>query len=201
MIKKRGQFFILAALIIAIVLVGLVSVKNRVELSKDPENFYDLSEEIKYETDSVIDYGIFQGGGEDNLNDFINLSVINLEERDPDTELIILYGDKDSLTYESSSSEDFIIKAGGKENTIEGTEKEVTSNVELDLGDGRTINKVIKQRKKDVLPISGTGQTEGSDEVTINLNGIDYDFDVREGKNFYMIMRKKVGEEVLIDVR
>ena len=56
--NKKGEFFILTAVIISAVLVSLAVVKNEVISNSEPASFYDLTYEIKQESASVIDYGI-----------------------------------------------------------------------------------------------------------------------------------------------
>jgi len=58
-VKKRGQVFLIAALITIAVLAGLVTIYNRASSSVEDVTVFDLSEEIILEASQVIDSGIF----------------------------------------------------------------------------------------------------------------------------------------------
>ena len=57
--NKRGQFFLIAALIASSLLFGLTSVINSARGSAEDKAFYGLSDEIDFETKRVLDYGAY----------------------------------------------------------------------------------------------------------------------------------------------
>ncbi|GAG25445.1 unnamed protein product, partial [marine sediment metagenome] len=60
--NKRGQFFIITGLIVAVIIAGLASMANYVVTQPEPVKFYDLSEDYEADTFKVVDYGVFSGG-------------------------------------------------------------------------------------------------------------------------------------------
>lgn len=58
--KKRGQFYLITALIIIILIMGLIVVFNYSKRPKTP-NIYELGEELKIESGKVLDYGAVTG--------------------------------------------------------------------------------------------------------------------------------------------
>ena len=91
--NKRGQIFIIAALIIVGIILGISAVSISTRFEKEDVKVFDLSEEIDLEGKRVVDHGIFTGGD-------ISEKIINLTEfyvRTTDSEIIILYGTKGRL--------------------------------------------------------------------------------------------------------
>ena len=71
--NKRGQFYLLAAFVIVVVLISLASVKNTV-INKDTgtaEKVYDLAEELNFESARVIDYGVVNYEDQKEINELI----------------------------------------------------------------------------------------------------------------------------------
>ena len=56
---KKAQFYIIAAVIIAIILLGLFATKNYIRVKPKDVKFYDLSKELNLESGYVIDHGIY----------------------------------------------------------------------------------------------------------------------------------------------
>ena len=55
----RGQFFLLAAVIISVVVISFGVSSNVAKGNREPEDFYDFSYEMKREVGAVIDYEIY----------------------------------------------------------------------------------------------------------------------------------------------
>src|SRR3989344_2736787 len=55
--NKRGQFFLIAAVVIAGILIGLGAVYVSLSSQKEDRIVYDLTKEISYEASRVIDKG------------------------------------------------------------------------------------------------------------------------------------------------
>ena len=87
--KKRGQFFILAAVLIASIVFSLSIAKNLLIGSEKPEDFYVMGEQLDREIKAVLDYQLISGQG--NISEFINSSMSYFNETKPYTEIIFLY--------------------------------------------------------------------------------------------------------------
>ena len=66
--NKRGQVFLMAAIIIVGVILGVSTISTEAEIGNSGEAFYDLSEEVGFETKRVLDYGVFNSK---NLGDLL----------------------------------------------------------------------------------------------------------------------------------
>ena len=95
---KSGQFYLIAAIILASVIIGISTVSNYSKKSKSFE-VYDLKEELHIESGNVIDYGISKGYSQiemyELLNDFTQ-AYIDSESNDKD--LYFVFGDEDNMT-------------------------------------------------------------------------------------------------------
>ncbi|MEM3116752.1 MAG: hypothetical protein QXD63_02375 [Candidatus Pacearchaeota archaeon] len=96
-LNKGGQFYLIAAVIIAGVIIGLTTISNY-SIIEPNIKIYDLKEEIKTESRYVFDYGLNQ-----NMNDlqlyglitnFVNYYVDYL----PDKDLYFIFGSKTNLS-------------------------------------------------------------------------------------------------------
>ena len=66
--NKRGQFYIVAALIIVLAIIGLTSTTTYAYTKSNTNTIYKLSSELKQESIQIIDYGIYNN---QDLNQFI----------------------------------------------------------------------------------------------------------------------------------
>ncbi len=61
---KKGQFFLIAALIIVTILLSFMTTKSGIKVSKEKYKIYDLGEELNLETADTIDHGIYTSPAE-----------------------------------------------------------------------------------------------------------------------------------------
>lgn len=57
--KKRGQFYLVAALVIIGLVIGLSAVYNTIKVSQEDKTIYFLYEEVNTESSRVIDQGVY----------------------------------------------------------------------------------------------------------------------------------------------
>lgn len=96
-LSKRGQFFILSAVIIASIIVSLASVKNYVATGDAPKKFYYYSQQLEEETGAVVDFALYNDPSgsntqvKNNLNNFLQYGVGKTLEAYPDMEIFSCY--------------------------------------------------------------------------------------------------------------
>ena len=169
---KRGQVFLVAALIIIGVVISLIKISNRGIARDEPEAFFDLSDEIGFETKRVLDYGVINGVGDvDNLaKNLLNNYSENIAKND----VAFIYGDLDT----GSISAYFYGSATVTAVTLYG------SYQKLSLFSGGRVD----------VKYSGN-------QATILLNGVDYVFDLRKGQNFYFVISREEDGEKFVSVK
>ena len=99
--NKKGQFYIVAAIIIVLVLAGIASVKSYAIVSPEPRAIQDLGSELKEETSRVVDYGIYNAGEDlslllDNFTDTEYAPYFL--QKTSDTGIVFVYGNQTDLS-------------------------------------------------------------------------------------------------------
>lgn len=141
--NKRGQFYLIAAIIVVAILIGFISLKNYSN-KEEVLKVSSLSEQLKIEGEKVLDYD--KRNSPDKFEDFAK-SYSDYA------------GDKIDIYY------------------ILGT----TSNMEVySFVNGVKTDKTFSQ--------------DGSD-LSVEINGTTYDFELENGNNFHFIMIEKKGGE------
>ena len=92
---KRGQFYLIAAVIIILVILGLVGMKNYISVKKEPTKFQDFSDMLGLEGRYAIEYGEYNKNDTTAITqDIIKLSSDYMDKNyNEDFVLYIVYGD------------------------------------------------------------------------------------------------------------
>jgi len=173
--EKKGQFYLIAAVIIVGIIISLSAITNYIVIRSEPSNFYDLSTELNEEGTRVVDYGIYNGEEtQTKVEDFLNNYFVEyLKEKEKDTELAFVYGDATALKITTFTSE-------------------VTGEVSLNFGSGNVL--VIPAASK----YAGVTTTEENPGETVNVKILNntYQFNLKKGENFFFVLsRNAEGEE------
>lgn len=178
--NKKGQFYLLAAIVIMALILGYVGVSNYIS-KKEATKVYDVKEELNIEGNNVLEFGILKGDeiklttttgeiftGEDAIiQHFITLYTSYLEGVGENINLYYIFGNKNEI-----KAYKIIDVSSGSLN--------------LDLGGGTVLkNDVIK---KSVEALEGNQYTTSNGEVIVSIEGNNYPFDLKEGENFYFIV-------------
>jgi hypothetical protein len=185
MSNKRGQFFLLAAVIISVVVMGFGVKVNQVTFVEEPKNFYDFSYEVKREVGEVIDYDVYTDfDGSADLDKFVELMSEDIKERSPDSNFLFIYGDDNNISlrsYEGSSvADDKRGFAEGSKVCLRGFCKEITSDLDYKVN---------------------YDFDDSDDEIVVEMNDNNYTFPVSESRQVLFIIQKNVGEESYVSVR
>ena len=97
MFNKRGQFFLIAALVISGILISFATFYTTSQSPKDDTSLYDLSSEINYENAQVIDQGVFTESTQDQINNRVSNLTNYYALKNPTTDFTILVGANDQI--------------------------------------------------------------------------------------------------------
>ena len=170
--KKRGQMYLITALIIAALIISLGAIYNYARSSKEDATIFDLSKEIDYETSRVIDRGIFK-------QENINQQVENISEYyanlNPRSELITVFGNfTQVVAYHYKLDE--------------------TGRICIQTGACSGIT-IFKKIKEPLAPI----RDPNTGIITIMLaEGTEYKFELKSGQNFYIVLIKENDSEKFV---
>lgn len=104
--SKKGQIFIIAAIIIIVVLISLAGISNKSYFTKTPEKFYDLSNNLQLEGYNLYDYGKYnKKDAKEIINNFTEVFSNYIQATGENTEFMVIQGNNRNVTwttYESS---------------------------------------------------------------------------------------------------
>lgn len=163
--NKRGQFYIIAAIVIIVAVFGIASVTNYVVTKPNNERQVELSKELNLESEAVINYGIFNGSDLDPLLTNFTGQYASYLSSETDSDIYFIYGDTKNIYYYAYIRNE-------------------TGGVDLNLGD-TPIN----------IPIHGNVAYKNITEITgeiikISVAGKDYEFKLNEGQNYFFLLQK-----------
>lgn len=174
---KKGQFFIIAALVLVSVIIGLTTIYNSITIDKEDSTVYDLSAEINFEAAQALDQGTFGEGVQ--IDDSIARLTQFYKESNPEQDIIVIYGNETILK---------IISYVTRE----------TGEVTLDLG-GSTVVIHTDGVRQDGDPLEESLCVENFCKSSVNLilsNDATYSFNLRPGQYFYVVLTKDSGDEI-----
>lgn len=165
---KRGQFYLIAAIVVAVVIIGVAVVSNYVK-KESGINLSDLKEEIKTESSYVMDYALVNELGQsafDNL--LINFTETYTDYFKREKSHYFIFGDEDEITVSGYQKEgrtvylnDALVTSSGGDFT-KSIDPE-TQNITLKIDDN-SYSFPISEGKNFYFVIS---QSIGNEEHTI----------------------------------
>jgi len=174
--NKRGQFYLVAAVIIIMVLIGVASVKTYAIIRSEPRQIQDIGSELNEEGSRIVDYGIYNPGELDNV-----LNTFNVEyapyflKKTEASNIVFIYGDKTDLKgvrYSEAST-------GGVSATIGGAS---TTWASVNINVERT-----------------TITDEGDNQISVTILEKNFDFDLKDNEMFYFVVAQERDDEIYIE--
>ena len=171
--SKKGQFYLLAALIIVVLIAGFATINNYAK-KRGIVKLYDVGDELNIESSKVLDYGVSSTA---DLNDVIDdfTSSYNTYAGE-DREIYFIFGDQDTVSL--ITSED--VETGNIHLTG-------VSNIGIEIR-GQQLNRIYYE------PICDDDLCK----IGLNISNDLYDFELKPGENFYFILSQVVGDEQLV---
>lgn len=176
--KKRstkGQFYLLAAVIIVSMIVGFIAISNYSKQSSSIK-LYDLGKELEIESVRVLDYGIYNTFDEKQMANLLQGFIELYSDYGGEVEKIIfIFGNTNNITvmgYQDLKDETILVEIG-----------EISASLILTQGE----------------TASETYELSGSSTVIIVIEGVLYKFELNPGENFYFIIAQEIeGEEYVV---
>jgi hypothetical protein len=173
--NKKGQFYIIAAIIIVLILAGIASIKTYAMVLPEPRVIKDLGSELQEETSKIVDYGIYN-------SELTTLDVVLKDftsdrfapyflKKTSDTGIVFIYGNKDNLT------------------AVQYLESN-TGTISATIGTGTTNWNAVGSyaNTTSITELSG-------DKISVIILEKSFEFDLKENEMFYfVIIQEKEGE-------
>lgn len=200
--NKRGQFFLLAAVILSSILVTLTSTVNYARVSKEPKQFYDLSNDIKMEGAEVLNYGVYNHTS-NAIGDFSSKLGDYLADSNPDTELFLIYGNASEIVIENYAKDDLEASISGNLANTRGCQKALAGSISISVGGSSFLTSEASATARDYygrcisrIPISAT-----DNNLEVKISNQVYNFSLGKDQKFLLITRKKIGNETYINLK
>ncbi len=180
---KRGQFYILTAIIFVVIIMGF-SVVSNYSKKKDYVRLYDIREELGIESGKVIDYGTYNELNENEMSNLVSDFATKYSEYAGEgRNLYFVYGNKNKvnvLSYEEMTFGKLTIDMGKRSRSSR-----------------ETGGKEFKKEEEE-FPEKEKGEHR-SDKVDVELGGKKYEFELKSGENFYFIVSQEIdGEKYVV---
>lgn len=169
--NKKGQFFLIAAVIIVGVVITLAAINISTTTPKEDATIYDLSKEINYESNQLIDKGVYLN--EDSEYKILSLAR-NYSNANPDTDMLIIFGNQNEI-----SGVEF------KNNPSGFTGVSASGSPIGDLQFTKTETQFTPEKQGNLVTILLEDQS-------------DITFELSQGESFYIVLQREVGEERLV---
>ena len=185
--KKRGiykdktaQFYLIAAIIIVVMIIGLSTVSNYIITREEPVKFYDLSENFDLESSYVVDYGMAQ---------------------EEDIPLLVNNWTETIASYAEGEINDFVVIQGDETGATATTyTTQETGGVTVVYGENTYTFLGNADYVPETQPLTPTTTEQGTN-VQVSLLGNNYNFKMKKGQNFFFVITKKTKEETHIKTR
>lgn len=168
--NKFGQFYLAAAIVIIVVIVGFAAVQNYTQ-KQSSIKLYDVKDELGIEGGKVLDFGTYNVESDEDKKQLMLDFVNNYSEYAGEgRNLYFVFGNQQKIyviTYEEIT----------------------TGSISVSFGDTQSTVDIFKKSGE----IEEYAPTENS--VTITIGEIDYTFELKKGENFYFIISQEVGGE------
>ena len=187
--KKRGQFYLLAAIVIIVLILGYVGVSNYIN-KKNTAKVYDVKEELNIEGNNVLEFGILKG-------DKIELTTANRETIIGEDAIIKHFIALYDIYLESvgENIEVYYILGNTNDIAVYKIKDVTTGSLTLNIEGTPTSNNIIQ---KSIQKIEESSKNDGG-KVIVTIEGNTYPFDLKEGENFYFIVSQNIGGEQYVD--
>ena len=158
----------MAAIIIVSLVIGLATAVNSVRVGDSNKAFFRLGDEIGFETKRVLDYGVFN---EQEIGPLMRGYLENYTNYIAQEEVLFIYGDSSSLQalFFVNNSGDVGISTGGIPGVV---------TIQYTTGDEAEVNQSDDDGDGDI------------DRVSVLIEDITYEFNLRQGTNFFFVIIK-----------
>ena len=194
---KKGQFFLLAAVVISVVVISLGVTTNRAIVRREPGSFYDFSYEVKREAGEVLDYEIYSNIDGGSLDAFVQLLAAEIRDKNPDANFMFIYGNNTEMNLRNYGEAEAF--AGGE--AVPGANQGVISTICVG-GQCQDVDGVISNFDE------GTGYVQldaadmsGSNDIAVTVEGHDFTFPISEHRQVIFIIQRGVDDESFVSAR
>ncbi len=198
--NKRGQFYLILAVVISISFFAITIPQNNVKESFLIQDFNDISNNYVQESPKVANYAIYGNKNVDIvLNDYSSNFLEIIRKRNPSLELIYIYNNGTNVTVKSYafSSTQVETETGGSTVSLLGSSQDTINNINLKVAGQDFVQQVPLQIKN--FGDSFSSVNLNTNKVILNLGGTLHNFDLTsQGPGINVLITSKNGNTVQV---
>lgn len=165
--KRRGQFYIVMAIILVVIILGFAGVSNLFKKSDDVR-IYDLKDELNIEGAEVVDYGVYKEYDQTSMNSLIEKFT------------------RDYSLYAGEGKELYFIYGNEAGVHVGAYQDVVIGSISINLGAEDTGLEITRESYTTT-----TYSPDADKKVKIKIDESSYDFELKPNQNFYFVIAKK----------
>jgi len=187
--NKRGQFYLVIALVISLGIVGVTHKVNTIEEPVLWEDFDMVSQNYLRESSFVINYAL--ENKDDvyvNLDNFTRAYLEYAKKRNPNLGLLYIYGNGSNITITNYLDSSGVING----ETVLGANQELVQDIVVRIGGKEFIYNVPVTSEK--FGEGWTGFNLNNNPFNLSIAGVIHPFNLTDGPEFKVIIRTSSGE-------
>ena len=172
-INKKGQFYLIAAIFIILILFGVSSVATYAVVKPEPRTIRDLSQELNRETYNIVEHGVFKKSD-------LNMLLEKFSGRDmaeyvlknsEDASIVFVYGNKQGYNAIAIANQGIgKIRIGNSDFNSNGNDR---------------------YRKKEPNKVE--------DYLELKVSDVKYKFELKDNEMFYFLIVKERDDEIFVE--
>jgi hypothetical protein len=178
--NKRGQFYIIAAIIVILAISGIISVATYAVAKPSPKTIYDLSDDLKKEGTRIVDYGIYS--------------------QEHIVKLLHNFTDKEFAPYFLSKTENAnILFVYGNGTELYGVRYDTVSTGRVTASIGGASTNWYQAgifANRTLIQNIGPGDT-----IQVTMLGKTFNFEIKDNEMFYFVMLQEKEEEIYVEIK
>ena len=192
---NKAQFYLMAAIIIVVVLIGVATVTNFAISRESSEQIkiYQLSKELQLEGEQIVNFGIF--------NDDVALeqALTSFTEQygtyigDQNNNVYFIYGDKKQLHvvgYVISTTGDISLEFQGTPIEFDISGGEIVRTEDFDFSLEEDLDRLFDcSSDNDCESYVNENNELIKTDIIVDVGGTKYPFDIKEGQNFFFVIK------------
>ncbi len=181
--EKKGQFYIVAAILLVLIISTLVSIKTYSYVKSQPQTLEEAGLDLREESSRILDYGVYnQANLTEILKNFTEDEFAEYFLRKTDyTNLTFIYGNKKDLY------------------KVEYLKNDSTSSVSLGTLTYIPIKHTLIKTEQINVKELDVDPTDGNEIIGVTILNNSYKFKLKENEVFYFVIGKEQNGEVFIE--
>ncbi len=196
--NKRGQIYVISALILSVIIYGLSGQFNRIEV--DPQtDFSEISDNYAGESSRVVNYALYSAKDiSQTLASFTKDFLEYARSKEPNIGLVYVYGDDQKTLVENylKTEDTILIETADETRPMWSHSTETPTEMVVNIG-GNIFRNYVPTEISDFGDRYGSVRLKPTEAMRLDIGGVFYDMSLlKENPEFKVIVKNKKKELV-----